>query len=462
MVSEPDLEKFLTELDNTVNQFLDYCGKNVILISHNDADGISCLHLLQNLLFKRHLEFDSFIYNRSVSWADYLKGILPKKDSKKARETTLFLTDIGSNLEELLPIIEETKHEHYFILDHHEVESYDKTRAYPENLHFLNPTLYGFDGLDHVAGATLAYLFARKVDPSIITQGWLSVIGIAGDSLRPMDKLESFNKEVYEELVNEKIVEDKEGLILFGAMHESIKNGLKYSILPFIRGLGGEEDAKIKKFLRNLNIDPNKKVVNLSDAEIEKIQQEIGLENRGHYCLLPKKSGLLSFAFEHALLLNILCFKNIHHALSITRQKSPSRQAKSLYQEYISNLSHNLKEVLNLPKTETEKAIFIEVGDTLPPSNWSDTTSFCSVNELLDPYKILFLGGEEKKNHMIKLSIRCSRKYLEKNNGVGVNQIITRIKKELGGIGGGHKLAGGIRLSIPSYKRLKEQIDDLT
>jgi len=33
-------------------------------------------------------------------------------------------------------------------------------------------------------------------------------------------------------------------------------------------------------------------------------------------------------------------------------------------------------------------------------------------------------------------------------------------ENELGGVGGGHKLAGGIRLSKPSYDRLKTRIDE--
>jgi nanoRNase/pAp phosphatase (c-di-AMP/oligoRNAs hydrolase) len=60
---------------------------------------------------------------------------------------------------------------------------------------------------------------------------------------------------------------------------------------------------------------------------------------------------------------------------------------------------------------------------------------------------------------MIKLSIRCSRKFIEINRGIGVNKVITQIKDELGGNGGGHKLAGGIRLSKPSFNRLRSNID---
>ena len=73
---------------------------------------------------------------------------------------------------------------------------------------------------------------------------------------------------------------------------------------------------------------------------------------------------------------------------------------------------------------------------------------------------MLFLGGLEKKTQMIKLSIRCTRNYLEKPKGLGVNKIISKIKEDLGGSGGGHKLAGGIRLSQPSFKLLKQRIED--
>ena len=459
MAQKPDRNKFLENLNNAVDFFEDYSHNlynNVIAISHNDADGISSLQIIQNLLHKMNLNYDYFIYNRSVSWANYLSGILPRSHSNK---TALIFTDVGSNLAELVPIISNRK-EHFYILDHHEVDYDLVLDELPENLYFVNPTVFGFDGLDHVSGATLAYMFAKKINLSIIKQGWLAVIGIAGDSLKSMEKLQSFNQEIYQEICDEELVIDSEGLILFGNMHNSIKNSLKYSILPFINGLGGEEDPKIKAFLDKLKINPNKKVVDLDQAEIEKILKNTNIK-LGHYAILPKKQGLLRFAFEHAILLNILSFKNISAAISIIQQRSITRYAKEIYYDYINTLSKNLKLLANdLPQYETDNTIFIDAGNgKIPPSNWSDTASFTSVNELLDPSKMLFFGGLEKKTQMVKLSIRCSRKYLE-NDHKGVNQVINTIKQKLGGTGGGHKLAGGIRLSIPSFKILKERIDD--
>ncbi|MHA1273637.1 MAG: DHH family phosphoesterase [Promethearchaeota archaeon] len=458
MLERPNLKRFMDDLENAVDTFVDNSFDNVVAISHNDADGISSLHIILNLLHKMGLPHDYFIYNRSLSWSNYLKGIMSKVSSDKK---AFIFTDVGSNLSELIPIIESRK-EHFFILDHHEVDGINFNNFEPpENLHFVNPTIYGFDGLDHIAGATLTYMFAKKIKPSIIKQGWLAIIGIAGDTLRSMDKLESFNREIYDEVLEEEIFIDKEGIILFGSMHDTIKNSLKYSILPFIKGFGGEDDQTIKKALKRIKIDPNKKISKLSREEQKRIMEISDKIKLGHYALIPEKQGLLKFAFEHALLLNILCFKNISAAVSIIQRKSITHFAITTYYEYISNLVKNLKTFFRLPRYETKHAIFIEARGKIPPSNWSDTASFASVNEILNPHKVLLLGGEETKNHMIKLSIRCTRKYLEEHDGIGANTIINRIKKEFGGMGGGHKLAGGIRLSIPSYKRLKSKIDEL-
>ena len=196
--------------------------------------------------------------------------------------------------------------------------------------------------------------------------------------------------------------------------------------------------------------------------EYSKLKKELKLKS-GSYALLPQKQGMLKFAFEHALLLNILSFKNINAALSIIRQRTITRQAKEIYKEYIINLVQNLRILtINAPKIETKKAIFINAGNVkIPPSNWSDTASFCAVNELFSSNKMLFLGGLEKKTNMIKLSIRCTRNYLKNHDNLSVNNVITRIKEEFGGSGGGHKLAGGIRISVPSYKQLIKRIDEI-
>ena len=66
-----------------IDHVIDGSFNKVIAISHNDADGISSLHIMQNLLYKLKIDYDYFIYNRSVSWVNYLEGILSKKTSDR-------------------------------------------------------------------------------------------------------------------------------------------------------------------------------------------------------------------------------------------------------------------------------------------------------------------------------------------------------------------------------------------
>ena len=63
MTTTPDKTKFMEAFNNAVDQFIDRSFTHVITISHNDADGISCLHLIQNLLYKLHLVYDYFIFS---------------------------------------------------------------------------------------------------------------------------------------------------------------------------------------------------------------------------------------------------------------------------------------------------------------------------------------------------------------------------------------------------------------
>ncbi|MFX1504048.1 MAG: hypothetical protein ACFFDH_24015, partial [Promethearchaeota archaeon] len=94
MTDKLERAKFLEDFNNAVDQFIDHSYTHIINISHNDADGISCLHIIQNLLHKMHLNYDYFIYNRSVSWENYLKGILSSRQTKKS---AFIFTDLGSN-----------------------------------------------------------------------------------------------------------------------------------------------------------------------------------------------------------------------------------------------------------------------------------------------------------------------------------------------------------------------------
>lgn len=442
--------KFNESIELAAAAFVDAKPKKIVLISHNDADGIASLVLLQTLLAKKQVSVQHFIFNREKSWAEFFKPLL----GKKQENTAFILTDLGGELSEIARLFE-GRPELVVVLDHHQPLQDDT--PFPENVLVSNPVLFGLDGLKEVAGAAVTYLFAKQIDLNAIKLAWLAVIGISGDSLMHIDELRSYNKEIYEEAVSEGQVVEKAGACFYGATHEKLKNALAWSILPYLPQIQSDPE-KAESLLQKLQISPNKIVESLEEAEVERLVEALGPTVAGSIAIFPKNQGLLRYAFEHAILLNILGFKEQNIALQAISSQNPSSHMKQQYLNHVTNLSKNLTAFSQLPRIEGSNSVIVDVEGVLPPSSWSDTASFSSVNKIFDPTKMLFMAGKEEEK--IKFSVRCSREFIETHQGENVNSVIQLIRKDFNAMGGGHPLAGGLKISPHDYARFKQTLEN--
>ncbi|MHA1731396.1 MAG: DHHA1 domain-containing protein [Promethearchaeota archaeon] len=446
---------FLTRVSDLAGEFEDSNFRKVFSISHNDADGIGCSQIIHLLLTKRNQPNSQILFNRRGSWKNFLAPILNESESLEGKTAFVF-SDLG-DVDVLVPIFE-NRGEEVYILDHHEISHEIDLDSLPENIHLANPTVFGLDGLKEVAGATVNYLFAKQIDRKIVDHSWLGVLGIAGDSLMPIDQLRSLNKELYDEAKMEESVEEKSGLALLGASHETVKNALRLSILPFIAEFGGI-GSKVTPFLKSLSIPPNKKAEFLSSDEVDAIQGALREDVRGCIATFPGRQGILKFAFEYAVTLNILGFHSKSAALRLLGRRGITQQAKSYYYNYIENLVANLSKFVNLPSERLgERGLLLNLTNSIPKDSWSDTASFASVNNLYDPEKILFVYGKE--NSKLKFSIRCNEQFLN-TNSFGVDEVIRRVVEKVGGQGGGHKLAGGFKIDLKDFPKFRREVPNL-
>ncbi len=441
--------KFEQSIELAATAFLDAKPTQAFLISHNDADGFASLALLQTQLTKKAIPVQNIIFNREKSWSDLFKPLL----GKGRPNSVVIITDLGGEISEIGRLFN-GRPELVIILDHH-LPLWDGTPL-PENVLVSNPVQFGFDGLKEVAGATVTYLFAKKVDKSAIKSAWLPVIGISGDSLMHVNEFRSYNKEVFEEAIAEGQITKKDGVCLYGATHEKIKNALAWSILPYIPQVQSDPE-KAEKLLRQWNIPPDRLVEYLDEEEVNRLVQAFGPAIAGSFGILAKKQGVLRYCFEHAVLLNILGFKQQNLALQAITSRAATSPMKQQYSKYNLSLSKNLTTFANLPRVEGPNSVIIDVNGILPPSEWSDTSSFASVNEIFDPKKMLFLAGKEEEK--IKFSVRCSLAFITSHNGENSNTIIQRIKKDFNATGGGHTLAGGLKINPQDYDRFKHTIE---
>ncbi|MHA1727384.1 MAG: DHH family phosphoesterase [Promethearchaeota archaeon] len=451
---------FLMKLSELTARFDDIKSnlEHILIITHTDADGYASAELVQRMATREKIQYSTKYFNRTESWRSFLNGILPEFD--KFEHFAVFFTDIGSQVREISNVFKENEDfADVFILDHHETEEFSEEDI-QENINIVNPTLYGYDGLKEVAGSTLVYMFTKEVSLENIKNAWIALIGISNDTLMNVAKYNSFNKMVLEEALSEEQILLCNGLVVYGATHETVKNALAHSILPFIKEIGG--DTKISgNILQKINVDPNRKVVDLTEEDIKKINGRFPEDLSGKYIVFPKKKSFLRYCFEHGLAISISHFKHAFLARKLIPYTSPPTEITRNFQQYIKTLTKNLGLFVKTPKKYTNYAIFVDAKRKIPSNFWSDVASYSSVNSLYNPDKVLFLGGPDPESPVIKLGVRCSDKFPPLKEGKGVDDLIIKLRKKYGGVGGGHKLAGGYKIAPNRYRKLKEDIDEL-
>ncbi|MBN2154459.1 MAG: DHH family phosphoesterase [Candidatus Lokiarchaeota archaeon] len=450
-IKEHEFEVKLTQI---AGNFLDLKDNldHVLLISHRDADGYACSAILKIMLEREGINYSTRYYNRKNTWKQYLDSIIPQFDY--IENLAVIFSDIGSEINELGRYFS-TKNIAVFILDHHEMDIVEEEKL-PHNFFFLNPTTYGYDGLKEIAGSALVYLFAKSISHNNIKTAWIALIGISNDTLMNVQDYRSYNHMVVEEAKAEEQINLKQGLMVYGATHESVKNALAYSLYPYIKEVGGDPNIA-REILEQLKIPANKKVAELSSIEVEFINDRFPEKLLGKYIQFPEKKGILRYAFEHGLLISQLAFKSPHQAERLFQLRSTPIKSTEIYQNYIRNLTKNLTSFVTSPKEVTDQVLFVDATRRLSPNFWSDVASYASVNHLYDQKKVLFLGGID--GNFVKLSIRCTDQYPPLIEGKGVDLLIQKLKKIYGGMGGGHKLAGGYKIAPNRYKKLKNEID---
>ena len=181
---------------------------------------------------------------------------------------------------------------------------------------------------------------------------------------------------------------------------------------------------------------------------------------KGEYITIPKKKGLLQHVFEYASLISIVGHDNPSEAFRLLTLNTVPKDLKKKYIEHNKAIVSNLTTFLKLKKIETSSAIIVDLTNKIDASRWSNIGSFATINKIYDEKKALFIGGMSKEGDM-KFSVRCSPIFIENRDGNGTNIIIKEINSRFGGSGGGHGLAGGMRIDPEKYPLLTKEIDDI-
>jgi hypothetical protein len=158
------IEKVFKESEEYAKRLLEVGADRVIIVHHDDADGVTAGALLKLALegrFSTHTICLEKTYPQIV-----------KKLQAQGREPIIYV-DLGSPHAPLISKLNELRRT-VIIIDHHDLELSD---GICEEVMVLNPEMHGIDGGTYACGASLAYFFARSLKRDVEKYAGLAVIG---------------------------------------------------------------------------------------------------------------------------------------------------------------------------------------------------------------------------------------------------------------------------------------------
>lgn len=430
---------FLEEIERVSKIFRSIIKhKNVKLISHFDADGLTSAAIISKMLLRNDINFELRII-KQLTKEEIKKIVLTEND-------VLFLTDLGSGQLNLLKdFFDKT---HVFVIDHHEPVEMQNI-----NLFHLNPFLYGEE---EISSSTICYLFAKSISVQNTDLIELAIIGAVGDEQDEGWEFKGLARKILEEAETLGKITAVKGIRLYGRNTRPIHKSLEYSFDPFIPGISGSESHAIQ-FLSELGItvkgeDEWKKLKDLTIEEQQKLASAIIIERLkvshldatdifGEIYTILNRPEELQDVREFATILNA-CGKTNHAEIGMRlclNDKYTIGKTWEILDEYKKQISDGLNLIKNRNLIlSTPNANFIIAGNKIKDTLIGTVTSIALNSNIFDLNKPIF-GLADTENGNIKISARASRnlKY------INLRKILLYAAKKLNGEAGGHQYAAG-------------------
>jgi single-stranded-DNA-specific exonuclease len=185
------LDEFKEQATSAISELRRETGKKVILVHHDDADGIC-----SGAITKAALEREGYCVKTFCLEKAYPEVV---QNLHSIRNEIIFYCDIGSSHAQFISESNSGRNL-VIILDHH-----DPTPTTGQRVHDLNLEHFDFRGETDFSGATCCYLFARTLNPQNRDLVYLALVG----SCEIPEGFTGVNKQILEEAEREKVVRSK-------------------------------------------------------------------------------------------------------------------------------------------------------------------------------------------------------------------------------------------------------------
>jgi len=420
-------------------------SSRIRVISHYDADGISAAGVLCAALYRAGFEFHATLMRNP-----FTKGF---DRLKNEHNELIIFSDMGSGQVEMIEQINCKA----IILDHHQY----LTAQTSKNIVQINSNLLGADGNYEASGATLSYTFATELDSSNEDLAPLALAGATGDK-QFIGGVRGLNKHILDTALQKGILTEQMGIKLYG---ETIADALFFSIDPYYPGLSGNRDA-IETMLEKLNIEKTTSLQDINHDTMMRIHSLLLFRLIKAGCqpnildMTIRKRYISPQGWELERFADLLdaCGKNGYRSLGLAiclDDKTAWKDAIVVEKEYKQKILEGLQ-LLEHGGIHEATGMRYFYSDS---SSLGGVIAGIAMNYVLDEKKPLFSLARKETDDEVHVSCRGNQKLVEQ--GLDLGSAMKTIATELGGYGGGHKIAAGATIAFDKEKEFLEKVDTI-
>lgn len=334
------------------------------------------------------------------------------------------------------------------VLDHHR---YPGPANLAENVALVNPLDWGVDGMTEMCAATLTWLFTIFLDPRNWDNAPWGLSGGIADR-QHVGGFRGLNRQLVDEAVSRSLIEPSQGLALYG---KDLTEAITHSIDPFFRGLSGRPEM-VRKFLAELELEGGRAVSSLRPEEVSRLGTALkarltssGVLPEFVAMVDPPRWSLPSLGLDAEELSNLqnACGRagqpgmGVAIALGDSAAVGAARAAEQAWRQGI------LAGLLRLEEGGLNSMDALQWFES-PDTTLAGTQAGMAMNYLLDPDRPVFVFSPSSESPT-KVSARGIPRLVAR--GLDLASACRIAAAEVGGEGGGHRVASGA--TIPNGTR---------
>ncbi len=472
-LTKEQYEKFIEMMNKAIDFFKQIPeNETVRIVSHLDADGITSAAGMLNVFNNENKKYKLTIYSQLTNEVC--------QELAKEEFNYYIIIDLGSS--QLKSINSHLKNKKILILDHHTPQEEAES-----NIVHINPHLVGIDGSAHISGSGAVFFFAGLLNQKNYDFAHIALIGAIGDVQELNGGFTGLNNIILDVAIQQKKIEVKKELNLFGKQTRPLVKLLEYSSDMNIPGVTGDQKAAVF-FLRRLGINPvkdNKELktfVDLTDEEKRILAEHIivkrvqaGLTDHGRvftttYELVEEGAGTFKDAKEFSTILNA-CGRMDRAKTGVyacLNEPGFKLEARQIHKDYKIEIVHGMNWIEKQLRSNSNKVIKTDKYMIINAQNNIMYTIIGTVASILtmsnrfskDYYVLSFAHNVPEK--IIKISMRV----VGNNEDIDLQELVGKMIEKLGcGEAGGHKHAAGAMIPIDKEAEFlqiaKEELDKL-